>query len=163
MEVMLKVMMMMTSFNGLSVEELRLLYRYDEETGKLFSVSTDQEVGYDNGFGYLRTSIKDKKIVIHRLIWLLQYGYLPDKDLDHINGNRKDNRLVNLRLATRAENLQNQTTAKGFHWSCVANRWCASMRDNYKKIHLGYFDTELDARAAYMSAKRERHPFAFTA
>ncbi len=152
----------MTFFNGVSVEELRLLYRYDEETGKLFSVTTNKEVGYDNGFGYLRTSIKDKKIVLHRLIWLLTYGYLPDKDLDHINGNRKDNRLINLRKATRSENLQNQTKAKGFHWFEPAKKWMVSVKKDYKAQHIGYFDTELDARAAYMRAKRELHPFAFT-
>lgn len=151
-----------TSFNGLSLEELRLLYRYDEETGKLLLAANGKEVGYDNGFGYLRTSIKDKKIVLHRLIWLLQYGYLPEMDLDHINGNRKDNRLVNLRLATRAENLQNQTKAKGFRWFEPAKKWVVAVKKDYKAHHIGYFDTELDARAAYMRAKRELHPFAFS-
>lgn len=150
-----------TSFNGLSLEELRLLFKYDPDTGVISRPPEDKPIGYDNGFGYLRTSVKNKKIVLHRLAWLLTFGKFPEFDLDHINGNRKDNRLVNLREATRAENLQNQTKAKGFRWFKPAKKWMVTVKKDYKAHHIGYFDTELDARAAYMRAKRELHPFAF--
>lgn len=151
-----------TSFNGLSLEKLRLLFKYDPNTGVITKLPADLPVGYDSGRGYLRTSINNKKLLLHRLAWFLTFGKFPNADLDHINGDRKDNRLVNLREATRAENLQNQTKAKGFYWFSPVKKWKVSIKKNYKEHHIGYFDTELDARAAYMRAKKELHPFSFT-
>ena len=106
--------------------------------------------------GYYRTSHQ----LVHRLVWLMNYGNLPINDLDHINGDRKDNRIENLRETTRGLNTQNRKTAKGY--SYFKNRdkpWNARLKVNYKQINLGYYETEKQAHEAYLSAKRKYHPF----
>lgn len=147
-------------FKGCTLEELRLLFKYDPETGKIFNQKTGKEIGYNNGKGYLRTQVKDNKVVLHQLAWVLVYGEVPSMDIDHINGNKMDNRLDNLRLVSRGANLQNSKVYRGFWWNKLAKKWSVAVKINYKAIHIGYFDTELDARAAYIRAKRELHPYA---
>lgn len=106
--------------------------------------------------GYYRTS----KQLVHRLVWLLHYGKLPTNDLDHINGNRMDNRIENLRETTRGLNTQNRKEAKGYtYFTNRSKPWNARLKVNYKFINLGYYETEKEAHEAYLSAKRKYHPF----
>jgi len=84
--------------------------------------------------------------------------------VDHINGNSLDNRRQNLRLATRAQNMQNagansRNTSgyKGVHWLAAASKWQARIRHNGKRIHLGVFDTAEQADEAYRNAADSLH------
>jgi hypothetical protein len=76
-----------------------------------------------------------------------------------MNGNRSDNRLCNLRTTTRTENAQNRKGDSGFSWEGYRNKWRTIVSVDKQKTTIGYYDTELDARAAYLRAKRELHPF----
>lgn len=101
---------------------------------------------------------KWKQYRMHRYIWQNTYGDIPNKmQIDHINGNRLDNRKENLRLVTNQENQWNQTKAKGYHFHPVAKKWLAQIGVNRQIIDLGLFDKEEDARKAYLEAKKIYH------
>ena len=93
-----------------------------------------------------------KNYLAHRLIWIWNYGDCPEF-LDHINGDRLDNRVSNLRAATRQQNAMNQKIKvnntsgfKGVCWSKQKNKWVANITFNKKKnIHLGFFENFDDA------------------
>jgi len=89
---------------------------------------------------------------------------LPDGDIDHIDGDRSNNKLSNLRIVTRAENMQNQRKAKGnsriglLGVSANKGRWMARIKRNGVMRHIGTFDTPQQAHAAYIAEKRVFHP-----
>ena len=93
----------------------------------------------------------------HRFAWYCEYGKPPVNQIDHINGDRTDNRIENLRDVPHKINHQNRTTAKGYTWSNQHGKWKASIKKDYKHIHLGLFDTEQEARDAYLEAKKIYH------
>jgi len=117
-----------------------------------------QMVGSKCHNGYLRLSIDYKSHQAHRLVWILHNGDIPKGlFIDHINGIRDDNRIDNLRLVTKQENGFNDHKAKGYSWSKVSDKWESYIKVDYKKINLGLFDTESDARQAYLNAKEKYH------
>jgi hypothetical protein len=103
---------------------------------------------------------KSKYKLVHRLI---AQAYLPDysEDLqvDHIDRCRTNNNISNLRMATHAENQHNRD-AKGYYFYKRLNKWMAQIAINNKQKYLGYFDTESEARQAYLDAKKIHHPTA---
>lgn len=102
----------------------------------------------------------------HRIVWALATGAWPKAEIDHINGIRSDNRITNLREATRSENSHNlsklPTNTSGFpgvSWhKHPHNKWRASIRIRNRPIFLGQFNTPEEAYAAYLEAKRRLHP-----
>lgn len=97
----------------------------------------------------------------HRIIWLYQYGEFPANEIDHINGNGLDNRIVNLRAVTTAENAKNQLRYKnnlsgvtGICWSARKSRWIAQIGLEGKVLHLGTFGDFFDAVCVRKSAER---------
>lgn len=123
--------------------------------------------GTDNGFGYLRINMGGERFLAHRLAWLMFYGEWPAIHIDHINNDKRDNRITNLRLATKSENAQNVKTRKsnntsGFIGVCYVkrlNKWQAQIGINGKLKVLGKFRSPEMASAAYQAAKKELHPF----
>ena len=108
--------------------------------------------------GYRRIAINKRKYQAHRLLWIYHYGSIDkDLDIDHINGDKRDNSIENLRLITHQENHFNRTTAKGYCWNKAAKKWRAQIQVDYKKITLGFYNTEQDARNAYLQAKAMHH------
>ncbi len=114
--------------------------------------------------GYWRIGFNGSHFAAHRLAWLYVHGVLPPADIDHINGVRTDNRITNLRLATRAENLWNgrprTSGLKGTHLNKRRDTaglppWASSIHKGGKDYHLGYFDTAEDAHSAYVKAATE--------
>jgi hypothetical protein len=97
-----------------------------------------------------------RTLLLHRLI-RLQDDILNPLHIDHINCNPLDNRRANLRLVTRQENLMNMTRVKGYCWHKAKRKWQARLMVDGKPIHLGYFDSEQTARAAYLEAKAIHH------
>ena len=111
------------------------------------------------GSKYYGVWINKKLYYTHRLIATAFIDNPHNKKyVDHIDGNRLNNSLDNLRWVTSSENQHNRRTAKGYHWDEEKQKWKAGIRVNNKKIHLGYFDTEEEARQAYLDAKKIYHP-----
>ncbi len=105
--------------------------------------------GYER---YAMRTEKRKAIYMHREIMNAPDGM----EVDHINGNGLDNRRENLRLCTRAQNRMNSvkrigksSTFKGVYWHKNCRKWRASLKLDGKEIHIGYFNTELEAAEAY--------------
>jgi hypothetical protein len=136
-------------------------YRYDPATGELF-----KRVGHPTKYGYFRVYVDGQPIQAHRVAWAISSGAWPEGHIDHINGDGMDNRLENLRDVPQATNQQNEQKARknsrsgllGASWSKAMQRWTARIHHDGKHHFLGYFDTPEQAHAAYLSAKRLRHP-----
>jgi hypothetical protein len=154
----------------LSPERLRKLLDYDPETGifrwkiSAGSVSAGQVAGSGNGKGYLQIVIDYRKYRVHRLAWMHVYGVLPAEHIDHIDGNRANNRIANLREATNAENLHNRgknannkSGFKGVSWENRARRWRAVIVARGRQIYLGHYDNPEAAHAAYCEAAKKYH------
>lgn len=136
---------------------LKELLRYDSKTGKFYwlhdmnaAVKANMEAGTISGKypddGYIKIVINKHPYKAHRLAWLYEQGEFPLKLIDHINRDRTDNRIENLRLATDAINSKNQSIYKnnvsGYHGVTKhGKRWRARININGKKVHLGVFDT----------------------
>jgi hypothetical protein len=96
----------------------------------------------------------------HRIICAAFLGLdINDKNVqvDHINGVKRDNRLINLRLVNHQKNHFNQTKAKGYTWNKSKNKWQAQIKLDGKSKTLGYFENEEDAKNAYLEAKKIYH------
>lgn len=147
--------------------------RYEPQTGLLAwasptarNVASGDRAGGLSSGGYLSLKFGGRRYLAHRVVWLLAYGAWPAGVIDHINGNRADNRLENLRDCSPAINVQNQRRAHtnsasgalGVVWRQKKQRWTASIKHAGRSIHLGYFRTQDAATAAYIEAKRQIHP-----
>ena len=149
--------------NRKSIEGYEGLYDIDDQ-GNVYSLKFDKErilKPADNGNGYYQVNLckdgKRKKHHIHRLV-AEAFIKNPDNKLqvDHENGDRKDNRISNLRWVTHQQNCFN-TKAKGCTFDKRAGKWRAQIIVDRKYIYLGYHDTEEEAHAAYLKAKEKYH------
>jgi hypothetical protein len=146
---------------ALTALRARELLRYEPETGILRRTDSDKIAGGLNKYlGYIYVSIDNVRYLAHRVIWLIVTGAWPEADVDHINGIRHDNRWINLRAATRAQNLQNSrrhsNSRSGFK-GVVPNGsgWLAQIYVAGKNRCLGTFRTPEAAHAAYCTAAQE--------
>jgi hypothetical protein len=114
----------------------------------------------NNGTGYNQIRCNNKLLLRHRII---AYTFLNlnindlTKQVDHVDCNRLNNNLTNLRIVTSAQNNWNRSTTKGYCFIKQTNKWRAQIILNNKTIYLGYFDTEEEARDAYLQAKNIHH------
>ena len=104
--------------------------------------------------GYIRIKLKGYKNYAHRMAWFLYYGNWPEKDLDHINGIRDDNRIENLKEVSNRENSQNRVSHRngklfGCYFHKQNKKWYAQIRINGKIKYIGLFNTEQEAHEAY--------------
>lgn len=157
-------------------ERLRKLLDYDPTTGLFVwksrnnmaqwsSKHAGKIAGTNMTNGYIGLSMMGKRFYAHRLAWFYVHGEWP-VEVDHINGDRKDNRISNLRSCTRAENCQNdklRTTNKsgypGVSWHKQMGKWAATITINLKHKSLGLYQCKEDAFEAYKKAKLELHTF----
>lgn len=157
----------------LTAERLRELVSYDAESGVFTRIKTDRRntrylgpIPHNPcGNGYAYIGVEGKRYPAHRLAWLYVQGRWPDDDIDHINGNRTDNRLSNLRAVSREVNNQNRRKTRsnnkcglmGVSWHTHSRCWRARIMIRGKEIPLGHFDSKEQAYAAYLDAKRSLH------
>lgn len=153
---------------GLTLDRLRAAMDYDRDTGKLFwaekrkGCRVGDEVGAKDVNGYVKTTFEGNWYYVHQLIWFLENdGVWPKGMLDHINGNRSDNRISNLRDVTNSENSHNST--KPGNKSTTGLRGVARYMDKYiaqimidgKRTAIGMFDTPEEAHKAYVRFKEK--------
>ena len=156
--------------NDLTAEQLRQSLHYDAQSGlftRLSRTSTCVQIGEIAGCkkpdGYVSIRLLGFGYMAHRLAWLYMTGAWPQDEIDHINGQRSDNRWGNLRSVSRSVNQQNLRTPNadnraGFLGvSRDGSRWKARIKINGKQSHIGRFDTPQLAHAAYVAAKRTIH------
>ena len=158
--------------NTITQERLKELVSYDPETGVFMRkvrtsnrVNMEKPVGTVDRYGYLWCSLDGKAFRLHRLAMIYVHGTVHNGDVDHINMDRKDNRISNLREVSRSVNMQNKEAASsnnrtGYIGVCFdsrRNKYSAQIRINGKNTHLGMFDSPDVAHAAYVKAKRNFH------
>ena len=149
------------------------LFEYNVDSGVfLRRIRTGQNVqsgavaGSMDGKGYWQISVCGRVFRAHRLVWLYVYGRWPDAQIDHINGDKADNRLTNLREVTNAQNMQNRLVLQKNNTSGFAGvsfykptgKWKSQIKVNGGVIFLGYFDTPEKAHEVYLNAKSDFHP-----
>jgi len=135
-------------------------FSYDPKNGFITDINRNKIVKSKNAGGYLTLHFKGKNYYVHRMGWALTHNYFPNSAIDHINGNRADNRICNLRLVTSSENAHNRRNTMGYTKPKQTKKWSASIVVNKKRKHLGYFDTKEMAHFAYLEAKKIYHPSA---
>lgn len=135
---------------------LQLDFEYDPETGIL--TRNDFEAGYENSRGYREVTYQNRVYYAHRLIWKYMTNEDPDT-IDHINGDRRDNRWNNLRNVSAKINLQNKKSFKGenglngINFCHVRNKWLVTISHNCKHIYIGGYLTPLDAIQSRIEAE----------
>ena len=148
----------------LTQERLKKLLDYDPETGEFTWIKPPKNRSYLLGtvagskfsVGYIYIKIDTHSYRAHRLAWLYMYGAWPNSILDHINGNKTDNRISNLRVVTITSNnlniakanKQNKLKVRGV--TKFRNKFRVKVRNN----HIGCFDTIEEAAAAYEKARK---------
>lgn len=152
----------------LTQEKLKSLITYNAETGEFHWLTTgngrrmDRKIITSKPNGYMSVVIDRKRYYLHRLAWLYTHGYFPEQVVDHINGNRSDNRLCNLREVSHSCNIRNSTTRKnnacGHTGICMdkrRNKWMTYINIGGKTKFLGYFDELNDAVERRRAAEKE--------
>jgi hypothetical protein len=156
---------------AITADSLKELLSYDAETGTFrWRVALCRKykigaiAGTVNDQGYRIITIRGRLYRAHRLAWLYVHGEWPSKDVDHIDGDRGNNRAANLREATNAENLWNRGKAshnksgyKGVYFLRKSKRWVAEINVDGKRKYLGRFKDPADAHRAYEAAANAQH------
>jgi len=156
----------------LTLERLKELVSYNKETGVFTNNKTrgsrsligDKAGCISKATGYEIIRIDQINYLSHRVAWFYVYGQWPSDCIDHKNGIRSDNRIENIREATRKENGQNTPPSirnkSGYQgvWQVKGGKWISHL-GGIKKRHLGTFDTPQEAHSAYLKAKAEHHKF----
>lgn len=155
----------------LTAEQLKAVLDYDASTGVFVwkvrpskAVKAGDVAGCtEKRIGYITIGIAGRIYKSHRLAWLHMYGEWPKGLIDHINGDKADNRIANLRDVfadgnsqnVRKPNVRNKSGFMGVIW--YQNKWRASMSVNGKSKWLGDYSTPEEAHQVYLEAKRKYH------
>jgi len=142
-------------------EKLHELFEYRD--GLLYKKSNGQECLSFDTKGYKRVKINYKHYFVHRIIFMMHHGFLP-KYLDHIDCNRTNNKIENLREATLKENCRNRrigsrnkSGVKGVCWELTTKKWVAYCTVDYKQHVLGRFDNIEEAADAVSKFRKQHH------
>lgn len=141
-------------------------YSYNPYTGKIYSKIYNKEIGYfDKSIGYKKITIningKNIKFRFHRVAWLLFYGNWPTKEIDHKNQNKLDNRIINLREATKQQNQRNRFKQKNNSSSGFknvyknGNKWQVDFIVNKQHKYFGSYKTKEEANEVARKNEKE--------
>lgn len=139
-------------------DELKKVLDYDPNTGifrwKIKNTRTyiGMVAGFKNDNGYISIGVKRKWRGAHRLAWLYVHGYMPESDIDHINRDRTDNRISNLREASRSCNVRNSDVSitnksgiKGVFWNKRLESWQVYIGIHGEIHYLGVHKDKIEA------------------
>lgn len=118
----------------------------------------DNVANFNQGYNLIRCG--NKMVLRHRIIAYIYLGLDLEnqkQQIDHIDGNKLNNSLHNLRVVTNQQNQWNRTKAKGYCFNKASQKWKAQITLNSKYIHLGYYNSESEARVSYLTAKLIYH------
>lgn len=150
----------MKNLRGLTKDEALYYFDYDRERGILIwknhwainkSKFLNTSPSSTSKAGYICFGLKGVTHAVHRVIWFIETGEVPNH-IDHIDGNKLNNKISNLRSVTPRENSQNKKEhreGKLIGASKKRKRWAAAATVNGKNTHIGTYDTELEAHNAY--------------
>ena len=156
----------------LTQEHLKELLDYNSDTGVFVwnkpssnRVRIGSIAGSINSYGYRTIRIDGKQYMAHRLAWMYMNGDFPYCQIDHIDHNRENNRIANLRDVSRSSNLENQIKPKsnnstgylGVSFYKERKKFAAQIQIKGKKKLIGYFENAQDAHDAYVAKKRAHH------
>lgn len=156
----------------LTQERIKQVLHYEADTGQLIwkiNKGSRGKAGKEAGSinpdtGYRVVMVDEQKMFAHRMIFLYMTSELPPCDIDHINGDRADNRWSNLRLCSRSENLQNKKNqrnnssgVKGVYWHKATGKWVGQIKADGIRHSIGYFETLNDAKSAMKEARARLH------
>lgn len=174
----------MAKVDSITPEMLRQVLRYEPETGKLFwkprtlnmfpsegaGKSWNTRYAGEEAFttitarGYRQGMVFGRRYLAHRVSWAVHYGEWPEDQIDHVDNDKLNNRIGNLREATAQENMRNLSVRKtntsgykGVHWVSRRKSYQARIRFEGKRVHLGYYATAEAASAAYREAAKKYH------
>lgn len=153
-----------------TLPEFQALLDYDVSTGNFYwrvdryRVVTGSLAGQRHPSGYWMVGVGRRRYLAHRLAWLFTHGAWPSATIDHINGNRLDNRISNLRAASVAENTRNgrkrSTNTSGFKgvsWRAQSQMYRAYIVKDGRQYGLGLHKTPEAAHIAYLEAAARLH------
>ncbi len=145
-------------------EEVQKHILFNPETGLLYWRLPRSGRNLDRPAGKLSTRIgrrligfNYKSYMASIITWVVCKGEWPTQEIDHRDGNKLNDHIDNLRLATHSENNHSRSAPQGMNRGTfqVGSKWRAMIKKNKKVIHLGYFHTRAEARAAYAAASKE--------
>lgn len=157
--------------SDITAEIVRGLLQYDPETG-VFVWRVDRQANKLKGkvagrmIGpYWSLNLFNRNHSAHRVAWLYVHGEWPKHQIDHINGDKTDNRIANLRDVTKSLNMHNiaaprrdsASGLRGVGWHRSSQKWRAQLSVNGRRVHLGNFSTKEEAYEAYISAKNTQN------
>ena len=151
----------------ISIDKFKEELQYDPFTGRFLRLKAKkiERIGLyaekEHPNGYLQIYVLNKNYLAHRLAWFFYYGVWPEKQIDHINENKKDNRICNLRDVSQSINLANQKNPqrnntsgyRGVSYKKRDAKFQAQIFVNKKYISIGYFDSAEEAHKAYLKFK----------
>lgn len=146
----------------LSAEVLRMQFSYDPSTGHFIRRGQAKQSGRIATKGYRQIALQGTRYMAHRLAWLYVYGEFPKQQIDHINQNKDDNRIANLREVTVKQNAENVTVwgqsssgRRGVYWIERLGKWQADIKHNGKTIHLGTYESLIEAVSARIRGEQK--------
>lgn len=147
-------------------EDFKERLNYDRATGKLYwknGPRKGKESGWTDRYGYRLTRVAGHLLRNHHIVWWMETGEWPEAEIDHKDNDPSNNQFNNLRLSNRhgqGANQKRQSRREGEYKGvylnpCNSGRYHAKIKVNQKSIHLGSFDTKVEAAKAYDKAARE--------
>ncbi len=148
----------------LTQQYLKEIIHYNPKTG-LFKWTSEKKyanshtIGYTNPYGYHSIMIDGRNFPAHRLAWLYVYGIFPPNQVDHINHDKLDNRISNLRAVTNQDNQRNRRftgNSSGFmgvYWDKARSKWKTQIKVNQVVVNLGRYDDITEAISMRLTAE----------
>jgi HNH endonuclease/AP2 domain len=151
------------------ITQQRLHEMFEYKDGNLYRkislgrTKSGDKVGFINDKGYISVNIDKQCIALHRIVWMMQYGEMPLL-IDHIDNNKQNNRIENLRLADKFQNAHNRSIHKnntsgykGVYWSKRTQKWKTQIMCNRKTYTLGYYKSPEEADEVVSLARDMLH------